>query len=588
MATINAGDAMMKVLEAWGVKRIYGLPGGSLDSTMNSIHNWRDKISYVGVRHEEAGALAAVAESKLTGRISVALGSAGPGAVHLLNGLYDAKLDRIPALAIIGQVPSENMNKDYFQELPENPIFADVAVYKRTVMTAKQLPMVIDKAISTAYEKQGVAVVVIPKDFAWAEIEDDYIPSAGVYIQPDWDRPARDEDVKKVADLLINSEKPYIYFGQGVEGAADELREISQLLQVPLGSTYLAKPVFEGDEPAWMLSTGRLSTKPGVEFAAFSEDVLFIGTNYEFPSFNPEGRFMDVNLRPSVIGDRHPAILGVLADAPTFLRQLLAHLKERVAAGEDLTSKHQAWYNAALEARREWDAWVAKEAERSSESPARMESIYKVINEIADDDAIFGIDVGNVNIASARFLNMGKDRRFTTSPLYATMGYGIPAGLAAGLEYPDREVWTLSGDGGFAMMSQDLVAQRDQNLAVINVVFTNKSLGFIEAEQDDTNQPHSGIDLSDIDFAKVVEGFGVKGYTVHSGDEFAEVMKEVKGTKEPVVIDVKVTNERLIPNERLGFLEGENLDNFLAEYGATDLTPLAKLYEKALKQSARK
>ncbi|MDO5049614.1 MAG: pyruvate oxidase [Actinomycetaceae bacterium] len=581
MPTINAGDAMMKVLHSWGVKRIYGLPGGSLDSTMNAIHNWRDKIDYIGVRHEEAGALAAVAEAKLTGRIGVTLGSAGPGAVHLLNGLYDAKLDNIPVLALIGQVPSFNMNKDYFQELPENPIFADVAVYNRTVMTAEQLPMVIDKAISTAYEKRGVAVVVIPKDFAWKEVEDNYVSSAGVFTQPEWERPAREEDVKKAADMLINSTKPYIYFGQGVAGAADELREISQLLQVPMGSTYLAKPIFEGDEPAWMMSTGRLSTKPGVEFARFSEDVLFIGTNYEFPSFNPEGNFIDVNLRPSVIGDRHPAMLGVLADAPTFLRQLLAHLKERAAAGEDLTSKHQAWYDAALEDRREWDAWVAKQAERSSESPARMEPIYKVINEFADDDAVFGIDVGNVNIATARFLHLGKDKVFTTSPLYATMGYGVPAGLAAALEYPDREVWTLSGDGGFAMMSQDLVAQRDQNLGIINVVFTNKSLGFIEAEQDDTKQPHSGIDLSDIDFAKVAEGFGVKGYTVRTGDEFREVMKEVKGTKVPVVIDVKVTNDRLIPNEQFGFLEGEALENLRVEYGATDLTPLAELYERA-------
>ena len=438
------------------------------------------------------------------------------------------------------------------------------------------------QAISTAYESSRGCR---DSGTSRAEIEDDYIPPPAFTFSL-MGSPGPRRGRKEGRRLPNHPEKPYIYFGQGVE-AADELREI-RTSPGSAGVDIPAKPVFEGDEPAWMLSTGRLSTKPGVEFAAFSEDVLFIGTNYEFPSFNPEGRFMDVNLRPSVIGDRHPAILGGLADAPTFLRQLLAHLKERVAAGEDLTSKHQAWYNAALEARREWDAWVAKEAERSSESPARMESIYKVINEVADDDAIFGIDVGNVNIASARFLNMGKDRRFTTSPLYATMGYGIPAGLAAGLEYPDREVWTLSGDGGFAMMSQDLVAQRDQNLAVINVVFTNKSLGFIEAEQDDTNQPHSGIDLSDIDFAKVAEGFGVKGYTVHSGDEFAEVMKEVKGTKEPVVIDVKVTNERLIPNERLGFLEGENLDNFLAEYGATDLTPLAKLYEKALQQTARK
>ncbi|XCB29887.1 thiamine pyrophosphate-binding protein [Arcanobacterium hippocoleae] len=246
MVKINAADAMMKVLEAYGVERIYGLPGGSLDSTMNSIFNFRNRIHYVGVRHEEAGALAAAAEAKLTGKIGVTLGSAGPGAVHLLNGLYDAKTDNVPVLAIIGQVPTSNMNKDFFQEMPENPIFADVAVYNRTVMTAQQLPMVIDKAISKAYEMGGVSVVVIPKDLGWEEIEDTYIPSAGVFAKPEWERKARIEDVRKAADLLISAKRPLIYFGQGAQGAADELRELSDLLRVPLASTYLAKPILEG------------------------------------------------------------------------------------------------------------------------------------------------------------------------------------------------------------------------------------------------------------------------------------------------------------------------------------------------------
>lgn len=160
---VPAADEMMRVLYEWGVKRIYGLPGGSLDSTMNSIHTYRDRIDYIGVRHEEFGALAAVAEAKITGRIGVMLGSAGPGAAHLVNGLYDAKMDNIPVLAIVGQVPSSRMNLDFFQELPENPMFADATVYNRTVMTAEQLPLVIDTAIRTAYAKRGPAVVVLPK-----------------------------------------------------------------------------------------------------------------------------------------------------------------------------------------------------------------------------------------------------------------------------------------------------------------------------------------------------------------------------------------------------------------------------------------
>ncbi len=190
---------MMKVLNEWGVKRIFGLPGGSFDSTMNAIHNWKDRIDYIGVRHEEVGGLAAVAEAKLTGKIAVMFGSAGPGAAHLVNPLYDASTDNVPVLALIGQVPSSRMNTDFFQEMPENPMFADLPVYNRTVMTAEQLPQVVDSAIRAAYEKKGPAVVVIPKDFGWKEIEDVYASSAQKYNTAQFERPAREEDVETSA-----------------------------------------------------------------------------------------------------------------------------------------------------------------------------------------------------------------------------------------------------------------------------------------------------------------------------------------------------------------------------------------------------
>ncbi|MDD7464888.1 MAG: pyruvate oxidase [Actinomycetaceae bacterium] len=579
MAKITAADAMMKVLESWGVKRIYGLPGGSLDSTMNAIYNYRDRIHYVGVRHEEAGALAAVAEAKLTGRIGVTLGSAGPGAVHLLNGLYDAKTDHIPVLAIIGQVPSSRMNLDFFQEMPENPIFADVAIYNRTVMTPEQLPLVIDAAIREAYERRGVAVVVIPKDFGWAEIEDSYPSSAQAFAEPQWVRSARDADVQRALDLLVQAKRPYIYFGQGARQSGDALRELSDLLKVPLGSTYLGKPTLEGDEPAWMLSTGRVSTKPGVDVARNADTVLFLGTNFEFPAFNPKAAFIDVNLRPSTIGKRHKAELGIVADVNVFLSQLLDAAHARVKSGEDLTATHQGWYSAAVEDRAQWDAWIARKAQQQDASPARFEPLYAAINKVADPDAIFGVDVGNVNIATGRFLHMDHDKTFVTSPLYATMGFGVPAGLAAALEFPGREVWTLSGDGGFAMMSQDLIAQRDEHLPIINVVFSNGSLGFIEAEQDDTRQPHSGVKISDVDFAQVAQGFGVTGYTVHSGTEFEKVLNEVKGTREPVVIDVKITNDRLLPVEKFPTHaeDMEGFEEFRQRYDASELEPFGEI-----------
>ncbi|CAM5505416.1 MULTISPECIES: pyruvate oxidase [Streptomyces] len=585
MARISAAHVMMRVLEDWGVGTVFGLPGGSLDSTMAAVHDFRERIHYVGVRHEEVGALAAVAQSKLTGRIGVTIGSAGPGAVHLLNGLYDARADNVPVLALVGQVPTSLMNTDYFQEMPENPVFDDVAVYNRTVTSPELLPQVVDTAIRTAYAKRGVAVVVIPKDLGWAEIEDDYVSSAGAWTQPEWRLEARSEDVARALELITTAERPILYFGRGAHGAADLLRELSERLGAPLVSTYLGKTILDDAEPSYMISTGRVSAKPAVDVGLTADLIVFIGTNYEFGAhlFSPDARFIDVNLEPTVIGARHAVELGIRADAVVFLEQLLdavraAEPPSHAGGPSAAAGARGRWLAAAREDKRQWDAWVAERA-RDEDLPLRLEAVYAEINQVTEPDAVFGVDVGNVNISTARFLHLGPGHQMVTSPFYATMGFGLPAGIAAALSYPGRQVWTLSGDGGMAMVIPDLVTQAEQRLPVINVVFTNRSLGFIEAEQDDTPQPHSGIALSDVDFAKVAEGFGVRGHTVVTREELREVLSKVAHTEEPVLIDVKVTDDRQLPAEQFPLRASDRADfaDFRRRYRAEALEPFADI-----------
>ncbi len=581
MTKISAANAMMKVLEEWGVRTVYGLPGGSLDSTMDAIHSFRERIRYVGVRHEEVGALAAVAQSKLTGRIGVALGSAGPGAVHLLNGLYDARADNVPVLALVGQVPTSLMNTDYFQEMPENPVFDDVAVYNRTVTSAELLPQVVDTAIRTAYAKRGVAVVVIPKDLGWAQIADDYVSSANAWVQPEWSLAARPEDVARTLELLTSANRPIIYFGRGARGAADQLTELSRLLNAPLLSTYLGKTILDDSEPSYLISTGRVSTKAAVDVGLTADLVLFVGTNYEFGAhlFSSSARFIDVNLEASAIGARHAVELGIRADAAVFLGQLLDAARAATpAAGGAAAGARARWLAAAQEDKRKWDAWIAERA-ADEDLPVRLEAVYAEINRVVDRDAVFGVDVGNVNIQSARLLHMGPGNQMVTSPFYATMGFGLPAGIAAALSYPGRQVWTLSGDGGMAMVIQDLVTQAEQRLPIINVVFTNSSLGFIEAEQDDTPQPRSGVELADVDFAKVAEGFGVRGFTVRTREELRAVLDRVAHTEEPVLIDIKVTDDRQLPVEQFPIHAADRADfaDFRRRYRADALEPFAEI-----------
>ncbi|USR78883.1 pyruvate oxidase [Arcanobacterium pinnipediorum] len=572
---VPAADEMMRVLYEWGVKRIYGLPGGSLDSTMNSIHTYRDRIDYIGVRHEEFGALAAVAEAKITGRIGVMLGSAGPGAAHLVNGLYDAKMDNIPVLAIVGQVPSSRMNLDFFQELPENPMFADATVYNRTVMTAEQLPLVIDTAIRTAYAKRGPAVVVLPKDLGWKEIEQGAYPvSANVRSEQNATYPISEQKINEALDLLSAAKRPVIYFGQGARQAGEELLKASQLLGAPLMSTYLAKGIIDHDTESYMISTGRVATKPSVDAGRSADAVLFIGTNYEFGEFffHPQAKFIDVNINPMVLGARHAAELGFQADA----RQFLSALND-AATKRGLDGTQSPWLAAAKENRAQWETWISKQT--TDESPIRLETVFHEINKVAAPDALFGIDVGNVNIASARFLKVNPGQQFTTSPLFATMGYGLPAAVAGSLEYPQRQVWNLAGDGGITMVIQGLTTAAEHHLPIISVVLTNESLGYIEAEQDDTNQPHSGIALSDLDFAKIAEGFGVQGLTVRTADELRAALAKAQHTTEPILIDVKVTNDRMLPVEQFPQSRDEraDFDEFRASYRAQDLEPFAEI-----------
>ncbi|QJC22703.1 pyruvate oxidase [Arcanobacterium buesumense] len=566
---------MMRVLHEWGIKRIYGLPGGSLDSTMDAIHTYQDRIDYIGVRHEEFGALAAVGEAKTTGRIGVMLGSAGPGAAHLLNGLYDAKIDNIPVLAIIGQVPTARMNTDFFQEMDENPMFADVAVYNRTVMTAEQLPLVIDTAIRTAYAKRGPAVVVLPKDLGWEKIPANAYPvSAHAHPTTQPTFPINKDDVERTLDLLTQAKRPIIYFGQGARSAGTELTELSNLVGAPLLSTYLGKGIVPHDHPSYMLSTGRVATKPAVDAGRATDFILFIGTNYEFGvfMFNPDARFVDVNIDPMVIGARHGVELGVRADAKEFLAALV-----QVAQQRGIDGSESAWLRAAQENRSQWEEWITSQA--TTQSPIRLETVFSEINKVTTDDALFGIDVGNVNIASARFLKVNPGQQFTTSPLYATMGYGLPAAVAGALEYPGRQVWNLAGDGAMTMVVQGLTTAAEHHLPIISVVLTNESLGYIEAEQDDTRQPHSGVSLTDLDFARIAEGFGVRGITVRTASELHEALAQAVAANEPVVLDVKVTNDRMIPVEQFPLTRDErpDFDEFRAHYHAENLEPFGEI-----------
>ena len=533
---------MLDVLESWGVNHIYGIPGGSFNSIMNALYDKRGTMRFIQVRHEETGALAAAADAKLTGTVGVCSGTAGPGATHLFNGLYDAQMDRVPVLALVGQVSSKLMNYDYFQEMNENPMFADVSVYNRTVMTPESLPYIVDDAIRKAYERRGVAVVTIPVDFGYVDIPSAEVSSAR-NRRAGFPRPER-RDIAAAAALIEKAERPVLYLGQGARGAREEIIALSEHYSLPIVLSVLAKGIVPDNTPNLLGTAGRLSTKPANEALAMTDLILFVGSDFPFAKtmFPAEAAFIQVDIDPSKLGKRHKTDAAILGDAKEVMKKLAETGKARPAG---------RWLEANRENRRNWLQWL-KSFETSDQVPLRTEPLFREINRIAREDAIFVTDVGNVTVHAVRLLEMnGQEQRFTTSGLFATMGYGVPGGIAAKLSFPQRQVFTLSGDGGFAMAMQDIITQVKYKLPVINIVLSNDSFGFIDAEQEDTGQPKYGVDLQGADYAGIARAMGAMGFTVTERAQLKAVFDEAARSDLPVVIDVKIDNARPFPAEAM-------------------------------------
>ncbi|KRK59199.1 pyruvate oxidase [Lentilactobacillus hilgardii] len=577
--TINSGIAALRTLESWHVDHIYGIPGGTVNNLMYALDAEKDRIKYIHVRHEEVGALAAVADTKLTGHIGVAFGSAGPGATHLYQGAYDAMADKVPVLFIVGQNPQALMNQDFFQEFDENPWFKDAGVYARTVMTAESLPHILDEAIRRAFAQHGPAFVTIPNDLSNKEIPaDDYYSSAENFAKPVLGA-GSDDQINQALELISKAKKPLIYVGQGTIGAADEVMQFARKFQMPVITTALGKEIIPYDFEALLGSAARVASKPANEALQETDLMLFVGSNYPFAEemFKPDVKFIQIDSNPQVLGKRHKTDVAILADAKKSLQRF-------IELGKD--SAPSDWYAANVDNVANWHQYNDDMMNRT-DGELRFEPAFKEINRISEDNAIYSIDVGDVTQNAVRLLKVNGKQPWITSGLFATMGVGLPGSIAAKLSYPNRQVFNLAGDGAAAMVMQDLSTQVAYHLPVINVVFSNDALGFIEDEQEDDNHEWFGISLPQTDFAKVAEAQGMTGITVTKVGQmkpaFDQAVELIKAGK-PVLIDVKMTNERPIPVEKLTLdpdkFDEKTINEFKKRYYADKLVPLSEFLKK--------
>ena len=569
--------ASLKVMEGWGVDTIYGIPSGTLAPLMEALGEQEETdIEFLQVKHEEVGAKAAVMQWKFGGKLGVCVGSGGPGATHLINGLYDAAMDNTPVLAILGSRPQKELNMDAFQELNQNPMYDHIAVYNRRVAYAEQLPKMIDDAIRTAISKRGVAVIEVPGDFGYKEIANDAFYSSGHSYRDYVSSAIVEEDVDAAVEVLNDSKRTVIYAGVGTMGHGPAVQELSRKIKAPIITTGKNYETFEYDFEGFTGSTYRVGWKPANEVVKEADTVLFVGSNFPFAeiqdTFSNIEKFIQIDNNAAMLGKRHNTDVAILGDAGEAINLIL----EKVTAVEE-----SAWWNANVKNVQNWRDYMTK-LETKQEGELQLYQVYNAINNHADEDAIYSIDVGNSTQTSIRHLHMTPKNMWRTSPLFASMGIALPGGIAAKKVHPDRQVWNLMGDGAFSMNYQDIVTSVVYDLPVINVVFTNTEYGFIKNKYEDTNTNTFGTEFTDVDYAKIGEAQGAVGFTIRRIDEVDQVMAEaVQANKEgkTVVVDCKITKDRPIPVETLkldpALHSEEEIKAYKEKYEAEELVPLS-------------
>ena len=582
---ITASAAMLNVLKTWGVDTIYGIPSGTLSSLMDALAEDKD-IRFLQVRHEETGALAAVMQAKFGGSIGVAVGSGGPGATHLINGVYDAAMDNTPFLAILGSRPVNELNMDAFQELNQNPMYNGIAVYNKRVAYAEQLPKVIDEACRAAVSKKGPAVVEIPVNFGFQEIDENSYYGSGSY-ERSFIAPALNEvEIDKAVEILNKAERPVIYAGFGGVKAGEVITELSRKIKAPIITTGKNFEAFEWNYEGLTGSAYRVGWKPANEVVFEADTVLFLGSNFPFAevyeAFKNTEKFIQVDIDPYKLGKRHALDASILGDAGQAAKAIL----DKVNPVESTP-----WWRANVKNNQNWRDYMNK-LEGKTEGELQLYQVYNAVNKYADQDAIYSIDVGNTTQTSTRHLHMTPKNMWRTSPLFATMGIALPGGIAAKKDNPDRQVWNIMGDGAFNMCYPDVITNVQYDLPVINVVFSNDKYAFIKDKYEDTNKHLFGCDFTNADYAKIAEAQGAVGFTVNRIEDIDAVVAEaVKLNKEgkTIVIDARITPHRPLPVEVLELdpkLHSEEaIKAFKEKYEAEELVPFRLFLEEEGLQS---
>ena len=531
----NVAEVFIETLVKAGVKRVYGVSGDSLNGLTDTIRK-NKKIDWLHVRHEEVAAFAAGAEAHLTGEIAVCAGSCGPGNLHLINGLFDCHRSRVPVLAIAAQIPSLELGSGYFQETRPDHLFQDCSHYCVVVSQPDQMPRVLGIAMRTAIAKQGVAVVVIPGDVALRECSGSAL-SLGMEDSCPELRPS-DKEFRRAAEILNNAQKVTILGGAGCAGAHAELIAVAERLKSPIVHALRGKEFIEYDNPYDVGMTGLLGFSSGYHAMMNCDALLMLGTDFPYQQFYPKNaKIIQVDRLGEQLGRRTPVDLGLIGNVKDTLEVLTPLLQSK---------NDRSYLDTCLghykNARKGLDDLAVGEPGRT---PIHPQYVAKILDELAADDAVFSCDVGTPTVWAARYLHMNGKRRLLGSFTHGSMANALPQAIGVQASHPGRQVITLSGDGGLAMLLGDLLTLRQLNLPVKVVVFNNGSLGFVELEMKAAGLVDYGTDLVNPDFAKLAESASILGVRVEKPEELRPALSKALAHDGPALIEVLVNRQEL-------------------------------------------
>ena len=550
MATTVA-DVMIEALKASGVRRVYGLPGDSLNGFTDALR--RDgAIAWQHVRHEEAAAFAAAAEAALTGELAVCAGSCGPGNLHLINGLFDANRSGVPVLAIAAQIPAVEIGGEYFQETHPAELFRECSVYCELVSVTEQLPRILQIAMRTALARGGVAVVVVPGEIFLTEArgagEPVPIRAVSPVVRPD------EAALAAAAQVLNAASRVTILAGAGCAGAHDQLLALAGALQAPVVHAFRGKEFIEYDNPYDVGMTGLIGFSSGYRAMEHCDTLLMLGTDFPYRSFYPEGvPVIQVDVRGERIGRRVPVRVPLVGTVRDTVDALLPLITAKTGSSHlDRMTAHYRRARARLDK-------LAKD--RQHASPLHPQYVAATIDRLAAADAMFTADVGTPCIWAARYLKMNGTRRLIGSFNHGSMANALPHAIGAQASHPGRQVIALSGDGGLAMLLGELITLRQLHLPVKVVVFNNGALSFVELEMKAAGIVTYGTDLDNPDFAGIAQAAGLFGVRVDKADQLEDALQEAFGHDGPALVEVATARHELSlpPKLTYGEIKGFSL-----------------------------